>query len=80
MVTIPNASANFSEPRKLILELVVMDDIEPELAIFCNQVRLPVLRLGHQLIHETLSPQPALLVLRCAGKMALAQSLSDWSY
>lgn len=27
-----------------------MEDMEPELAIFCNQERLPMEELGHQLV------------------------------
>lgn len=40
--------------------------IEPEMAIFCNQRRLPVVMLGHQPIHKILDLQPV-LIARCAG-------------
>jgi hypothetical protein len=37
-----------------------MESIEPEPAIFCNHVRLPVVGLGHKPSHKVFNPQPAL--------------------
>lgn len=38
-------------------EDIVMEDMEPELPIFCNQARLLVVHVGHQPIHKTLDPK-----------------------
>ena len=35
-------------------ENFVMEHMEPELAIFCKQARLPVVHVRHQPIHQTL--------------------------
>lgn len=40
-------------------------DTEPELTIFCNQVSLPVDRLGHQPSHRIFDLQ-SILPTRCA--------------
>jgi hypothetical protein len=42
-----------------------MEDMEPEKAIFCNQVRFPMEGLGHQTSNKYFDPQIALLI-KCA--------------
>lgn len=42
--------------------------MDPEPAIFCNQARLPMVGLGHQLIHKILNLQPV-VPTRFAGAM-----------
>jgi hypothetical protein len=43
-----------------------MEDTEPEPAIFCNQAKFPMVRLGHQQSHRAVYKQTA-LPARCAG-------------
>jgi hypothetical protein len=50
--------------------------VEPELAIFCNQASLPVVRLGHQPSHKTFDLQ-FVLPARCAGA-ELAGVANQW--
>lgn len=54
-----------------------MEDTEPELAVFCNQARLPVAGLGHPHSHRTFYIKPA-LPARCAAATK-ARSLREWS-
>ena len=49
---------------------------EPELPIFCNQTRLPVVELGHQSKHKPFDVQSVLLA-RCAGAMVV-ENLWEW--
>jgi hypothetical protein len=53
-----------------------MDDIEPELDIFCHQARLLEVRLGHEPNHITFDLQ-FVLSLRCAEVM-VEQKLWKW--
>ena len=39
--------------RLILVKTLVMGDTEPELAIFCNEARLPVEGLGHESSHKT---------------------------
>ena len=62
---------------------LVMEDMEPEPANFCNKVRLPVVALGHQTSHKTFGLH-SILPARCAGAMEV-QNLwkgptNDWSH
>lgn len=45
-------------------------DTELELAIFCNQARLPIVEQGYQSSHKTLDLQPV-LPERCAGAVGV---------
>ena len=50
---------------RVTLRLLAMEDMEPEMATFCNQARLPMKGLEHQLSHKTLNPQ-FVMPIRCA--------------
>ena len=39
--------------RLILVKTLVMGDTEPELAIFCNEARLPVEELSYQCSHKT---------------------------
>jgi hypothetical protein len=50
-----------------------MGDMEPELAITCNQARFPVLELGHQLNHKIFNLQ--FFLLAESARLKEAQNL-----
>lgn len=54
-----------------------MEDMEPELAIFCKQVRLLEEDLGHQLSHKAFDLQ-FLLPSRCVGLDKGGTNLWEW--
>ena len=59
-----------------------MEDMEPELAIFYNQARLPVVGLGHQPRYKTFALQPVLPARRAGAMVAQSMwegSTNDWS-
>ena len=71
------AFREMSKPRELELpetyegdfgKDIVMEDMQPELPIFYNQARLPVVHLEHQPTLTPLNPQ-SVLTARCAGTM-----------
>ena len=43
-----------------------MENMEPDTAIFCNQIKFPVVEVGHQTSHKTEDPQ-YVLPAKCAG-------------
>ena len=51
-----------------LTEKVVMDDMEHELGMFCNQARLPVVHVGHQPIHQNVG-SGSVLTTRCTRAM-----------
>jgi len=54
-----------------------MGETEPELAIFCNQARLPPVEgLGHHLSHKAFDLQ-FILPARC-GEVKIPQNLWEW--
>ena len=52
-------------------------DMKQEMAIYCNQARLPMEGVGHQPSHKTLDPQ-FVMPTRCAV-VKVVQKLWKWS-
>lgn len=53
-----------------------MENSEPEQAVLCNHVRLPLVRPRHQLRHKTLRLL-SILIERCTGAMEV-EKLGEW--
>ena len=61
---------------RVTLRLLAMEDMEPEMATFCNQARLPMEGLGHQLSHKTFDLQ-FVLPVGCT-EVKMEQKLRGW--